>query len=451
MHVHWHEGLFLQPHHLQLMQRELQTDVRAARSLLTPYCYGVVESKLSYDDLADGRIRFEHLRAIMPSGQEVFFPENANLPALDIKAELARGGTGMEILLVVPLYTRGRANSFRQGDQADPRIKLLYIPEDVREIADENTGENRQSVHLRKINARVALKKDDLSDTESLPILRVIRSVGEDSGKPRPDPEFVPPSLLLKSSPTLHDMMRELSAQLNASRSDLRVKAATGGMGLEVKWELTMRLTVLNRFCGSLPSIVEEGIISPFAIYLQLRELLGELLALYPEKTTFDCEAYNHLDPLRSFKELDLKIRDLIRVTKGIEPLRVPFAGNPGLLRATLEPQHFEKPTGYYLGVATRADRTKLALYLSDANKFKLMPRSMEQVAIFGVELKEENHPPLDLPGQSNLYYFRVVPTSNQRRWDTIKQDKAISLVWNNSEMDLSDAKFTLFMTLPSA
>src|ERR1700759_1315787 len=127
MHVHWHEGLFLQPHHLQLMQRELQTDVRAARSLLTPYCYGVVESKLSYDDLADGRIRFEHLRAIMPSGQEVFFPENANLPALDIKAELARGGAGMEILLVVPLYTRGRANSFRQGDQADPRIKLLYI------------------------------------------------------------------------------------------------------------------------------------------------------------------------------------------------------------------------------------------------------------------------------------------------------------------------------------
>jgi len=351
----------------------------------------------------------------------------------------------------VPLYTRGRANSFRQGDQPDPRIKLLFIPEDVRDIADENTGENRQSVHLRKINARVALKKDDLSDTESIPILRVIRSAGEDSGKPRPDPEFVPPSLLLKSSPTLHDMMRELCAQLNASRSDLRVKAATGGLGLEVKWELTMRLTVLNRFCGSLPSIVEEGIISPFAVYLQLRELLGELLALYPEKTTFECEPYNHLDPLRSFKELDLKIRDLIRVTKGIEPIKVPFAGNPGLLRATLEQMHFEKPTGYYLGVTTRVDRTKLALYLSDANKFKLMPKSMEQVAIFGVELKEENHPPLDLPGQSNLYYFRVVPTSNPRRWDSIKQDKAISLVWNNSEMDLSDAKFTLFMTLPSA
>jgi type VI secretion system protein ImpJ len=451
MHVHWHEGLFLQPHHLQIMQRQLQLDIRAARALLAPHCYGVVESRISHDDLADGRIRFERLRVVMPSGQEVSFPDDASLPALDIKAELTRGAGPLEVFLAVPLWTKSRANAFRQGEQPDPRIKLLYIPDEAREVADENTGDNVQVVHVRKINARVALRGEDFSDMESLPLLRVVRATGEESGKPRQDPEFVPPSLLLRSSPTLHDVMRELVAQLNASRNDLRVKAATGGLGLEVKWELTVRLMVLNRFCASLPSLVEEGFVPPFALYLQLRELLGELLALSPEKTTFDCEPYNHLDPLRPFKELDLKIRDLIRVTKGVEPIRIPFAGSPGLLRATLEPQHFEKPTGYYLGVTTRADRTKLALYLSDQNKFKLMPRSMEQMAIFGIELKEENYPPLDLPGQSNLHYFRLAPASNQRRWDQIKADKAISLVWNNNEFDLSDAKFTLFLTLPTA
>jgi len=442
----------LQPHHLQIMQRRLQADVRVARALLNPYGFGVVEGRLSQDDLADGRIRFERLRVIMPSGQEVFFPEDANLPALDIRAELARQGP-IEVLLAVPLWTRNRANSFRPGEPVDPRIKLLYIPEEARDVADENTGENAQAVHVRKINARVALKGEDLTDMESLPLLRVVRAAGEESGKARQDPDFVPPCLLLRSSPVLHDMMRELAAQLNASRNDLRVKAATGGHGLEVKWELTMRLTVLNRFCGSLPAIVEEGIIAPFALYLQLRELFGELLALHPEKTTFDCEPYNHLDPFRSLKELDQKIRELIRVKPGREPLRVSFGGSPGLLRAGLEGQHFEKPTGYYLGIKIPSgiDRTKLALYLSDGNKFKLMPRSMEQMAILGLELKEETYPSLDLPGEGNLYYFRVVPTSNQRRWDQIKQDKAISLVWNHSEFDLSGATFTLFMTLPSS
>jgi len=451
MHTHWHEGLFLQPHHLQLSQRRLLTEIRAARNLWSPYSFGMIESRISHDDLADGRVRFERLRAIMPSGQEVFFPEDASLPAMDIKAELARGTGPLEVLLVVPLWAKNRANAFRLGEHVDPRIKLLYIPEEAKEVADENTGENPQVIHIRKVNARVALKGDDLSDMEFLPLLRVVRASGEDLGKPRQDPDFVPPCLLLRSSPALHDLVRELVAQLNASREQLRVKASTGGLGLEVKWELTVRLALLSRFCSSLPSLVEEGIVPPFSIYQRLRELLGELLAFHPEKQNFDCEPYNHLDPLRCFKELDHRIRAEIRVSRATEPLKVVFAGEPGRLRATLEPQHLEKPAGYYLGVKTRADRTKLALYICDGNKFKLMPRSMEDVAIFGIELKEEPYAPLELPGQSDLHYFRVLPASNQRRWEQIKQDKAASLVWNKTEFDLADATFTLYMTLPTA
>jgi type VI secretion system protein ImpJ len=450
MRVHWHEGLFLQPHHLQAMQRRFESDIRAARFLGNPYCFGLLEARLSHDDLADGRIRFERLRAIMPSGQEVFFPEDANLPPLDIKAEMTRGAGSVEVLLAVPLWSRNRANAFRQGESADPRVKLLFIPEEARDVADENTGENPQAIHLRRINARVVLKGDDLADMEFLPLLRVIRASGEDAGKPRQDPEFVPPALLLRSSPVLHDLARDLVAQLNASREQLRVKASSGGLGLEIKWELTMRLAALNRSCASLPSFIEEGAIPPFALYLQFRELLGELLALHPAESKFDCRPYDHLDPLPAFKEVDRRIRAEIRVSRATEPLRVAFAGEPGLERAALEPEHFEKPTGYFLGIKTKVDRTRLALYVTDGNKFKLMPRSLELAAIFGIELKEENFPPLELPGQSDLHFFRLVPASNQRRWDQIKQDKAISLVWHKAELDLADAVFTLFMTLPT-
>lgn len=451
MYVHWHEGLFLQPHHLQLTQRQLQTEIRAARALLSPYGYGVVESRLSYDDLEDNRIRFERLRVIMPSGQEVCFPEQANLPALDIKAELARGAGGVEVLLAVPLWTRNRANAFRPGEPVDSRTKLLYIPEEVRDVADENTGENPQSLYLRRINARLVLQSEDLSDLETVPLLRVLRATGKGAGKPRLDPEFVPPSVLLRSSPVLHDLMRELVAQLNASREQFRVKVAAGGLGMELKFELTMRLAALNRACGGLPAVVEAGGITPFALQLQLRELLGELLALNPDEKLYDCQPYVHLDPLPCFRELDRKIRGEIRVSRATEPLRVSFTGPPGRLRASLEPRHFDKTiTGYYLGIKTRADRTRLALYVTDGNKFKMMPRSMEQVAIFGVELKEEANPPLELPGQSDLRYFRLAPAANPRRWAQLQTDQAVSLVWNNAEFDLTDATFTLYLTLAS-
>lgn len=451
MNLHWHEGLFLQPHHLQIMQRRLQMAIRAARSFLAPNCYGVVEGKLSHDDLADGRIRYERLQVIMPSGQEVRFPEEANLPSLDVRAAMARGSGQLEVSLAVPLWAANRANAFRFDDPPDPRVKLLYIPTEMPDVADENTGDNAQSVYLRKVNARLVLPGEDISDMECIPLLRIVRAVGEDAGKPRQDPEYVPPSLLLRSSPSLHDLMRDLTAQLNASREQLRIKVTTGGLGLEVKWEITMRLMALNRACASLTSLVEEGNLAPYALYLRLRELLGELLALHPGEKSFECQPYNHMDPLLAFRELDRKVRDEIRVARAAEPLKVSFSGSPGLLRAGLEPSHFEKPTGYYLGVKTRVDRTKLSLYLSDGNKFKLMPRSMEQVAIFGVELKEQNYPPLELPAQNDLHYFTLAPAANQRRWDQVKLDKAISLVWNNAEMDLSDATFTLFMTLSTA
>jgi type VI secretion system ImpJ/VasE family protein len=448
MHIHWHEGLFLQPHHLQLMQRRLQVEVRNARLLFSPHGYGLIDARLSADDLADKRIRFERLRAIMPSGQEVLYPEEASLPALNLEAELARAGS-LELLLAVPLWIPNRANSFRTGEPADPRNKLLYIPEERREVADENTGENPQPVYFRKVNARVVLKGEDLADMESIPLMRVVRATGEAAGQPRQDPEYVPPCVFLRSSSVVHNLMRDLVAQLNASRSDLQSKLATGGLGMETKLELTIRLAALNRACSRLPVVVEEGLIAPFEIYLQLRELLGELLALSPAKNAFACEPYRHDDALPCFRELDRKIREEIRVSKGREPLKVVFAGSPGLLLAQLEAQHLEQATGYYLGVKTRMERSRLANYLKDPNKFKFMPESMKEVAVLGVELQEEGSPPLDLPSQGDLHYFRLRPDSQPRRWEMVKTQKAVALVWNNAELDLSEATFTLYMTLP--
>ena len=66
--VHWHEGLFLQPHHLQGMQHQLLERFRWERRLGYLFPYGVVEMKLSDDALEKLEVRFERLRAIMPSG-----------------------------------------------------------------------------------------------------------------------------------------------------------------------------------------------------------------------------------------------------------------------------------------------------------------------------------------------------------------------------------------------
>ena len=77
--IHWHEGLFLQQHHLQRNQKAQVDNLSAERRLLWAYPYGVIEARLNTDELENMRLRFDRLRAIMPSGIEVNYPAEAIL------------------------------------------------------------------------------------------------------------------------------------------------------------------------------------------------------------------------------------------------------------------------------------------------------------------------------------------------------------------------------------
>ena len=152
--VHWHEGLFLQPHHLQLFQRQLLDQFAAERGLALPYPYGVIEYRLSSDALENMLVQFDVLRLVMPSGLAVNVPENAELRALDIKAVFESATEPFTISLGVPLWYASRANTIERGAGGDSRAKRLYRVHDI-EWTDENTGENSQPVLVRHVNARL--------------------------------------------------------------------------------------------------------------------------------------------------------------------------------------------------------------------------------------------------------------------------------------------------------
>ena len=63
--IHWHEGLFLQPHHLQTWQRQIHDRFTAEGTLSRSYPYGVIETELSADALENMLLRFEQLEAVI--------------------------------------------------------------------------------------------------------------------------------------------------------------------------------------------------------------------------------------------------------------------------------------------------------------------------------------------------------------------------------------------------
>ncbi len=449
--IHWHEGLFLQPHHLQRFQRSLNDGIVSERNLSWAYPYGVVEARLSEDDLANKRVRFERLKVVMKSGVIVDFPDHAEVPTLDLKQALARFRSGFVISLGVPQWDEMRANVYAQSESGEARVRVHYQVGE-KSYRDENTGENPRPIPLRKINASLVLPDDDLTDLETIPLIRVVPGVGQEIGSCRQDPNYAPPTMVLKGSPPLRKLVYDLAAQLEASRDGLVVQINQGGFNMELlrglQLEQMLRLRTLNHFTARLPLLAEVENISPFFLFMELHSLLGELSALSPVQDAFKIDRFNHEDPLPVFKEVTEKIRNLLKGVVSSSFMEVSFNKEDDFLTLDMTDEHFSKPNDYFLGIETSEEHRVVTGLVEDQDKFKLMPKAFIRRPIYGIKVKEERIPPPELPAKSNLKYYRILRADSGRMWDMLKREKAMALRWPG--MEESDFKVTLYMTVPN-
>jgi type VI secretion system protein ImpJ len=450
--VHWHEGLFLEPHHMQMMQRRTTEQFRFERRLQRSHPYGLLQCEVSQDELENTRVRLQRLQAVMPSGVVVDVPGNADIPSLDISEAFKAGGAAIDVYLGVPLWFPTRANS------ADPSIpdpwtlKCIYRVQGT-ESADENTGDNVKPVLVRRINARLLLEGDDRSELEVLPLLRITRAAEAEAGRPEADKSFIPPCFSLSGSKVLSDMVQDLANQIEANRRELVAQLSRDSFSVDtvrgVQIEQLLRLKTLNRSCARLSGVLKVPGISPFDVYLELAGLLGELAALQPDLDPFDVPAYEHDRPGDTFPQLCDNIRALLRGAVAARYLREAFALDADIRAfvASITDEALSLANEYYLAVKTRDDPRALAALVEDPDRFKLLPKSRAAKRVRGVRLAEERHPPLEFPAEVGLHYFRVMRDEKPKVWEQIVREKAMAVTWRG--LDASDFGLTLYMTVP--
>ena len=450
--IHWHEGLFLQPHHLQRFQKSVFDLVAEARTLQFAYPYGVIEMKLSYDELQNSRLRFDRLRVITRGGVEIDFPRNADLPIVDIKTKFAKSKTqGFLVKLAIPYWKEERQNCIDLGANTDARAKIIYRVTE-HNYPDENSGINPKSLQVRHLNARLILDDEDESDMETIPLLRIIRSTGDEMGSPKQDPKFSPPCLLVNASPALREIVQDISAVVDSNRKELTDQITRGAefdmsllKGPQI--EQVLRLRTLNRFAARMPAMVDAPGIPPFTWYLEMRELLSELVALKPGSKDYDVAPYDHDNPVLNFDELSAKIRLYLKGTVRSNKWEVAFRKEGDWFSATLEEKHFTVPSEYFFGIRTRQDSRALAELVENKDEFKFMSKSKVDNAFNGVPLQEERIVPHELPPSGDWHYFRLDRKEGHRMWEAIQREKAIGVRWNGA--DTCDYQLTLFMIVP--
>lgn len=451
-HVHWHEGLFLCPHHLQVLSRSVQSALIDERNLVMPYPYGVLQAKLAPDSLENRMIRFDRLRAVMPSGILVDTMFGTDLPPLDINEAIESAASGLVIRLAVPLWKNDGANAVPAEETIPARRRELYNVSDV-DLPDENTGSNPRTVTVRKLNARLVLDGQDTTGLETIPLMRVELSTTEKQTRPRLDPEFAPPCLQLNAWPTMTTLVRELAEQVAACREEQVSIMNRGGFNLDAmqgpQVEQMMRLRTLNLYTARLRMLGSNPAATPAEAYLEIAGLMGELAGLRPGNDRFNLPRYDHDRPMVSLLVLEETARQLLKIDAAETWWKLDLEHSAGdrSYKTPLEDKHLTQPNQYYLAIKTGDDTDTVIQLVEDGKVFKCMPMSLEGRTVYGLPLKYDPHPPLGLPVHGDLHYFRMLRSDNEMIWERIVQDSAICCHWQG--MEGSDFALSIYMTVP--
>jgi len=447
--IHWHEGLFLRPHHLQALQRAMVAGLAGERRQRFSYPWGVIDADLSRDHLEEYQVRFRRLHAVMPtSGRVVRYPEQADLQPLDIERAFSASSEPMRIFLAIPHYQEKRSNTIGLGDRTDARDDRLYRVHEVEEVPDENTGKNPQSLEVLHLNARLMLEQEVTSEVEAIPVCRITRAKAGDR-RPILDEDYVPPCLTLSGSERLRTLLQDLLTHLRSARreyvSGLRRTGFRLEMGDWVRLQDILKLQAVNRLLGRLSNLLTEQAargVTPMEVHMELRDTLSELSALQPwsesAQDLFETPDYDHEHCLASFLLMEDRIRELI--PSGGEPVRtVPFRPEDGVLVLSeeLSEEDLTQRSFYLLRLTTREDHKALADEVEDRERFKLMSFRDRHRNLKGVALKYEPHPPRGVSPDAKYAYFRLVREEDEwskMMWDKIVTERRMATRFKGSE-----------------
>src|SRR5262249_1777539 len=112
--VHWHEGMFLRPHHFQAAQRHTQYLTHLGEKWDHYYNWGLCSADIDRDALANNRFVVRGPKARLRDGSLVSIPEEGTLPTVDLKTAF-EGNTHPTVYLAVPVANLGKANVCTNG------------------------------------------------------------------------------------------------------------------------------------------------------------------------------------------------------------------------------------------------------------------------------------------------------------------------------------------------
>jgi type VI secretion system protein ImpJ len=439
--VHWSEGMFLRPHHLQAGQRWLETLLQTGLEAVRPFAWGFLTLKVAPEPLENFTLRLDTCTGRMKDGTWVHIPENTEVAPLNFQKAFESAHGRLDLYLGIPQMQEVRPNTVSLEQPERTTGTPRYVPHPLIR-RDENTGENPQMVYVRRLRGRLFAAGEDMTGYSTVR-LGTVRRTDRPGAVPEMDALGAGPLLALQADAGLSGLVTSLADQIEAKDEVLAREAREHHMlftdGVAANTEHLLKLHVLNEARSYLKALLQCPLLHPYDVFTTLARLIGHLAVFHDDLVPTAIPAYDHDRPGESFERLRTRLEALLEAMRPMAYVERPFVRKKDArdregLEVELDRRWIDENLEMF--VAFRSDEMdiqQLEQHLYQRLKFKLAsptraPRIAE-TAVRGLRLEIKAVPAGTLPRRAGLHYFKIDKTMGPDRtdyWRECEQERGI-------------------------
>ncbi len=443
--VHWSEGMFMRPHHFQAAFRQIETMRGATLAAINPFGWGFISLDLATDAIENHLLEIRTCELVLRDGTLVKVPENCSIDPRDFKDAFEKSSGPMPVFFGVPEVQTVRGNVQRPGEMLDGRAPRYSI--DLTERYDENTGENPQSIEIRRYRGAVFFGDEDTTGYEVVRLGKIERT----AAGPSLARNEVPPLLRIQAWTPLcsavDQLWNDIRARCEQLGGDAAERALTFATGSPGDMEQLVKLGALNELTVRFGALSATPETHPYELYLLLVESIGRVTLWDDMRRPRELPGYSQAEAGPVFEELFRYLRALVNGMLPKDYIERPFEQKSDGYAIELDYEWFTPNHEMYLGIRSQHQVEDIVALFRTIN-FKLAsPRDALEVyrrRLPGLEFKTAGTVP-NLPKSADQHYFRISRTPPY--WEHCETERGIFIALPPNDMPkLSELKLSLFV-----
>ena len=426
----WSKGTVLQPQHLQLQDRFLESVLHFRQQSLTFAPYGFTRLRLDHEALAVGQLQILDAAGLLPDGLAFDMPSADRAPGAKLLApwfETVSGVTpeSVDLHLAIPAYRNGGLNISRPEAHMDAR----YCAE-FQLVRDENNGQVEKPVQTARKSFRI-LTGDEVK--EGLTTMRVGRVRRNETGQFQLDPAFVPPLLDISASDRMLGLLRRLVEIISAKSTNLAGMRRHKNLSLADFTSADIAsfwlLYTINTALPLLRHVLESRRGHPEELFSQMLSLAGALTTFSLDIQPRDFPVYDHDNLGACVAKLDKQLHQLLEATVPNKFASIALKlERPFIYAAALDDEKYLENTRMFLAVSSNINEGELIQRLPVLAKLCSATHIDHLVnrGLPGVPLIHLSSPPTAIPVKLNYRYFSLSQTGGA--WESILRARNIAV-----------------------